>query len=116
MLREHTLGALVLSVIDGRPTVEGCCDASNADALEAWLATFDVEPFDVDLSHVRSFDTISLAVLLGARRCNQFLRFVNPSEAVRSVLEVTGNLEYLVNEGTASRKPFRPAGAPLSHG
>lgn len=107
MIREHTLGAIELLVVDGRPTVEGFCNASNADALEAWLATFDVEPIDIDLSHVTTFDSTALAILLTARRRNQFLRVVNPSPAVRAELEVTGNLEYLVDEGTVSRKPFR---------
>src|SRR5882724_9538417 len=100
------LGGIELARIDGRPAIRGECHLANAAAIEEWLAMFDVEPFDVDLSGVTFFDSAALGVVLNARRRNQHLRIVNPSKAVLTVLELTGTMQYLVDAGTPSRKRF----------
>jgi stage II sporulation protein AA (anti-sigma F factor antagonist) len=86
-----------LEVVDGRPTIRGECDLATARRIEAWLATFDSQPLDVDLSGVTFFDSASLRAFLNVRRRNPHMRVVKPSKAVRKVLEITGTVEYLVD-------------------
>jgi anti-anti-sigma factor len=64
--------------------------------IEAWLATFDSQPLKVDLSGVTFFDSSALRAFLNIRRRNPNMRVVNPSKAVRKVLELTNTVEYLV--------------------
>ena len=91
--------AVELVVVDGRPTVRGDCDLSNATRLEDWLLSFDGQLAEVDLSEVTFFDSSGLRALLNVRRHKPAMRIVEPSGAVRKVLEITGTLDYLSNPG-----------------
>lgn len=86
-----------LNIVDGRPTLRGECDLASAHDIEAWLATFDHQPLEVDLSGVTFFDSSALRAFLNIRRRNPHLRIINPSEPVRKVLEITDTAEYLIN-------------------
>jgi anti-anti-sigma factor len=83
-------------IVDGRPTVRGDCDVVTAPNIEAWLATFDSRPLEVDLSGVTHLDYYGLRTLLCARDRNPNMRVINPSKAVRKLLEMTGTVEYLI--------------------
>ena len=85
-------------IINGRPAIRGECDLSAVREIEAWLATFDARPLEVDLSGVTFFDSMALRAVLNARGRNPHLRVVNPSKAVRRVLEITGTTNYLVDD------------------
>ena len=50
------------------PAIRGECHLANAVAIEEWLAIFDVEPLDIDLSGVTFFDSAALGVVLNAVR------------------------------------------------
>jgi hypothetical protein len=41
-----------MALIDGRPTIWGDCDLSNAETIEAWLAGFGRAASEVDLTGV----------------------------------------------------------------
>jgi anti-anti-sigma factor len=86
-----------LAVVDGRPTVRGECDLVNAPRVEAWLASFDGQEATIDMSGVTFFDSSALRAFLNARRKNPNIRVVDPSPAVRKVLEITGMVEYLID-------------------
>src|SRR5437016_4084244 len=96
MRQERDLAPFSLTIIDGRPTIRGDCDIAAAREIEAWLATFDGAPLEVDLSGVTFFDSSALRTFLHVVRRNPHVRIVNPSTAVLKVLEVTGTVEYLV--------------------
>src|SRR5438105_15813476 len=85
-----------LVVVDGRPTIRGECDVASASEIEAWLATFDSRPLEVDLSGVTFIDSSGLKAFLNARRHNAGLRVVDPSRVVMRLLDITGTREYLV--------------------
>ena len=88
--------AFELWVTDDRAVVRGECDRSVGETLAAWLATFDDRPdVVVDLSGVTFLSAAALRVLLGARRRNPGLRFVEPSAPVRRMLELTGTESLL---------------------
>src|SRR4051812_14104079 len=52
MLQDHHLRLISLSIPGRRPSVAGEIDLTTAATIEAWFATFDVEPIDIDLSRV----------------------------------------------------------------
>jgi len=83
-------------IIDGRPAICGDCDFAAVRDIEAWLATFDGRPLEVDLSGVTFFDSSALRAVLNARGRNPHVRVVKPSKAVVRVLEITGTTNYLV--------------------
>jgi anti-anti-sigma factor len=87
-----------LVVVDGRPTVRGECDMLSAGDIEAWLLSFD-ELVEVDLSEVTFFDSSALRAILNVRRDKPTMRIVEPSVAVRKVLEITGTFDYLTKPG-----------------
>ena len=91
---------LELVVIEGRPSIRGECDLSNAPELETWLATFDGDPVDLDLSGVTFLDSSALHVLLKARRHNPGVRIGTASPIVLRLLEVTGTKDFLMENGT----------------
>ena len=91
---------LKLAVIDGRPSIRGECDLSNAPEIAAWLDTFDGAPVDLDLSGVTFLDSSALHVLLNARGRNPGVRIGAASAIVLRLLEVTGTTEYLMEDGT----------------
>ena len=84
-------------VVDGRPSVRGELDILGLPELEAWLAGFDGQLHEIDLSGVTFFDSSALRAFLNVRRRNQHVRIVRPSESVRRVLEMTGTMDYLVH-------------------
>ena len=47
-----------LVIVDGRPAMRGECDLASAEMIERWLASFDGDPLEVDLSGV-TFEGIS---------------------------------------------------------
>ena len=96
MRQERDLAPFSLTVIGGRPTIRGDCDIAAARDIEGWLATFDAQPLEVDLSGVTFFDSSALRAFLNVRRRNRHLRIVEPSEAVLRVLEITGTVEFFV--------------------
>jgi len=87
--------------IDGRASICGECDLSNADEIEAWLISFGPGPLDVDLAGVTFLDSSGLYALMRVTRKNPSLRVVNPSPIVRRVLEVTGTT-YLIDDRTSA--------------
>jgi anti-anti-sigma factor len=93
----HRCWFFALLIVDGRPAIRGECDLLTSGEVEAWLATFDAQPLEVDLSHVTFFDSTALRAFLSIRRRNPHMCIVNPSKAVLKVLEITGTLEYLVD-------------------
>ena len=95
MRQQHDFEMLI---IKGRPAIRGQCDLSAVREIEEWLATFDARPLEVDLSGVTFFDSMALRAVLNARGRNPHLRVVNPSKAVRRVLEITGTTNYLVDD------------------
>jgi anti-sigma B factor antagonist len=78
--------------------VSGDLDISNADALEAALASLTTtRPRRIvfDLSELRFIDSAGIAVLLGAASRADDVRLRRPSPAVRRVVELTGLAEVL---------------------
>ena len=88
-----------LALIDGRPTIWGDCDMSNAETIEAWLAAFGRAAIDVDLSGVTFFDAAALRALLTVAKRNPNMRIVKASPSVQRALDLTGTARCLV-EGT----------------
>ena len=88
-----------LVVVDGRPTVRGECDMLSAADLETWLLSFDGQLVEVDLSEVTFFDSSGLRAMLNVRRDKPTMRIVEPSVAVRKVLDITGTFDYLTKPG-----------------
>jgi anti-anti-sigma factor len=95
--REPRSADFELLNVDGRPSIRGDCDVAAVREIEGWLATFDTEPLEVDLSQVTFFDSSALRALLNVKRRNRHMRVINPSESVRKVLDFTGTAEYLVD-------------------
>ena len=83
---------------DGCTAMHGELDMATVLALEAWLTQLDGQPLDVDLSGVTFFDSSALRTFLVAHKRNPNLRIVNPSTAVKKVLEITGTFDYLVRD------------------
>ncbi|MEO8692448.1 MAG: STAS domain-containing protein [Acidimicrobiales bacterium] len=85
-----------LEIVEGRPSIRGECDLSNAAQVASWLRTFDGEPFELDLSGVTFLDSSALHVLLSERRRNPGMRIVAASTVVLRILDLTGTTEYLM--------------------
>ena len=83
-------------VVDGQPAIRGECDLLRCRDIEAWLATFDAQPLEVDLSGVTFFDSSALRIFLNVRRRNSKMHIVRPSKAVLRVLEITDTVDDLV--------------------
>src|SRR3954466_10986054 len=98
-MQEHFFpaGIAEIGLVDGRPTIRGECDLSNATAIENWLNSFGRAAIDVDLSRVTFFDATALGALLSAWQHNPNLRIVEPSPVVRRVLDITGTRQCLVD-------------------
>jgi len=96
MRKQRDLAPFSLTIIDGRPTIRGDCDIAAARDIETWLATFDSQPLEVDLSGVTFFDSSALRAFLNVHRRNPHLLIVAPSEAVLTVLEITGTTDYFI--------------------
>ena len=74
-------------------TVSGDLDMSNADALEATVASIAAghpERLIFDLSDLRFMDSAGIAVLLGAAAKVNVVQLRDPSPAVRRVVVLTG--------------------------
>ena len=76
-------------LVEGRPTVRGECDSSNAAELKAWLIGFGQKPLEVDLSEVTFLDAAALDAFIVAALNNPRLRVVKPSPPVQRVLDIT---------------------------
>jgi anti-anti-sigma factor len=79
-------------------TVSGDLDISNADALEATVASIVArrpERLVFDLTRLRFMDSAGIAVLLGAAAKVQSVHIRNPTPAVRRVVELTGLTQVL---------------------
>jgi len=85
-----------LSIVYGRPTIQGELDLAVLPELEHWLASLHGH-HEIDLSGVTFFDSSALRAFLNARHQKRDLRMVQPSEAVRKVLEITGTIDYFVD-------------------
>ena len=86
-----------LLIVDGRPTIRGECDMTNACAIESWLAGFGTSAIDVDLRGVTFFDAAALRAFLTAWERNPNMRIIEPSAIVWRVLELTGASRCLVD-------------------
>ncbi len=88
MRQDRDLAPFSLTLIDGRPTIRGDCDFAAARDIESWLATFDAQPLEVDLSGVTFFDSSALRAFLNVHRptvtCASSLRAKPYSECSRS--------------------------------
>lgn len=79
-------------------TVSGDLDISNADALEATVASTVArrpERLVFDLTRLRFMDSAGIAVLLGAAANVESVHIRNPTPAVRRVVELTGLTQVL---------------------
>jgi anti-anti-sigma factor len=79
-------------------SVAGDLDISNADALEATVASLTATRpvrLTFDLSALRFIDSAGIAVLLHASSSVSDVRLRSPSPAVRRVVELTGLAEVL---------------------
>ena len=88
--------AVELLIVDGRPSIRGECDLSNATQIASWLDTFDDEPVELDLSGVTFLDSSALHVLLSMRRRNPAMRIASASGIVLRLFELTGTKDYLM--------------------
>src|SRR4051794_13069012 len=82
-------------------TVTGELDLSNADKLEAAVASIAAkrpERLIFDLSGLRFMDSAGIAVLLGAASKVNAVHLRDPSQAVRRVVELTGLTDVLTIE------------------
>jgi anti-sigma B factor antagonist len=73
--------------------VSGDVDIANADALKATVASVVAdapERLVFDLSDLRFIDSAGIAVLLYATEYGAAVELLNPSPAVRRVVELTG--------------------------
>ena len=96
-MRQHVFkkGDAEFGIVDGRPTIRGDCDVSNAAEIEGWLISFGEAPIDIDLSGVTFFGASALRALINVANCNPNIRVVEPSAVVRRVLEITRTTCYL---------------------
>jgi anti-anti-sigma factor len=79
-------------------TVSGDLDISNADALEATVASIVArrpERLIFDLTRLRFMDSAGIAVLLGAAGKVESVHIRSPTPAVRRVVELTGLSQVL---------------------
>jgi anti-anti-sigma factor len=97
MRQEREALLIELSDVDGRPTIRGECDLSNADEIERWLSSFGKAAIDVDLSGVTFFDAAALRAVLAAVRRNPNMRIVDPSPIVQRVVELTDTRRCLID-------------------
>jgi len=96
-MRQQQKSDLVeFSIINRRPAIHGECCLETVGAIEEWLATFDDEAVDIDLSGVTLFDSCALQTFLNAQRVNRRLRIVRPSPAVLRVLDLTDTYRCLL--------------------
>jgi anti-sigma B factor antagonist len=82
-------------------SVSGELDISNADTLEATVASVAAkrpEELIFDLSGLRFMDSAGIAVLLGAASKVTVVHLRDPSDAVRRVVELTGLADVLTIE------------------
>ena len=77
----------------GRPALRGSIDYQTCRYVDSWLS--HAAPREVDGSEVTFLDAFGLRVLVDARIRDAKFRIVNPSDAIRGVLESAGMLEYL---------------------
>jgi anti-sigma B factor antagonist len=78
--------------------VSGELDISNAATLEATVAVLAAQRpqrLSFDLSGLRYMDSAGVAVLLGAVSKFKEVRLLEPSQAVRRIVEITGLTEVL---------------------
>ena len=71
-MRQHVFkkGDAEFGIVEGRPTIRGECDLSNAADIEGWLISFGEAPIDVDLSGVTFFGASALRALINVAKCN----------------------------------------------
>ena len=93
---------VTLTVFEGRPSICGECDLSNAPQVASWLESFDGAPIDLDLSGVTFLDSSALHVLMKARQRNPTMRIGAASPIVLRLLEVTGTTNYLMGAADES--------------
>ena len=82
-----------IGLTSGRPALRGPIDYQTCRYVDSWLS--HAAPREVDGSEVTFLDAFGLRVLVDARIRDAKFRIVNPSDAVRGVLESAGMLEYL---------------------
>jgi anti-anti-sigma factor len=81
---------LTIAVDRGRLRPTGELDVSSAGTLLITLSRLEEDAHVIDLSGVTFLDSSGLRALLTAQRRYPHLRFENPSDAVRRILDVTG--------------------------
>ena len=96
-------GAPVFTVdfTDGACTVAGDLDLWAADAYMHALDAVDA-PARVDLSGVTFLDSVGISALVRALQRGRVREYVNPSDAARRVLEVTGLADVLLADAQPS--------------
>jgi anti-anti-sigma factor len=85
---------------NGRPTVRGDLDSTNASRLEEWLRDGHAAQGAIDLSEVTAFDSSALRIFLRAVDDDPRVRIVNPSTAVTRTLRRTNTYDHLVDDLT----------------
>jgi hypothetical protein len=81
-----------IGFISGRPALTGAVDYPTCRYVDSWLS--HAAPSEIDVIQVPTLDSFGLRVLLDARIRHANFR-MNPSEAVRGVLQSSGTFEYL---------------------
>lgn len=81
-----------------RIALSGEIDLATAHRLEAILDGLDTSPVVLDMTNVDFVDSTGLKVLIAARRTRPDLRVVNPSRALRRLLEVTGTAQIILGD------------------
>jgi anti-anti-sigma factor len=76
--------------LDGGVKLHGELDLSVTTDVVAFFRRVDGQPLVVDLSGLSFMDSSGVHVLYNAKVTHPQVRFVNPSTAVRRVLEITG--------------------------
>lgn len=90
---------LQITPTDAGFVVAGEIDAHTAPALADAVSSADHETINLDLSAVDFVDSSGLRVLIDAHQqavdAGRTLRIVQPSDAVRRLLDISGVDEYL---------------------
>jgi anti-anti-sigma regulatory factor len=91
-----TDSSVELTMTNGRPALRGSCSLSNVSLIQELLGAFENQAVEIDLSGVTFFDAAALRAFHDVRLHNPHLRFVEPSDAVLLVLDLTGTRDYLL--------------------
>jgi anti-anti-sigma regulatory factor len=91
--------SLAFAEDDRRPVVVGDIDYGHAALVRHWLESLGGGRLTVDMSGVVTFDVVALDAFLSAHASNPDLSITRPSGAVMRILEATGTVDVLMENG-----------------